>query len=218
MQQQFAVAIAAEFRAIADYNTSLAIFEFAKGTMQQYNNVTIGEGPLPPWVCKKAADHIRERTSAALQLRERDQQPPPGGPAAVGGTSVGPPTGTGLFDSLPPFAEKRPPVPESLPEMKPTDPKSVPPKPMPTIDGKVGAGGPGPLDYFVPIGTANAPPRKTPTITSTAPATLPQFPAPLGTAIQPAASAPAASPLGSAAGDPDTSRIAIPGWKPLIKV
>ena len=67
VQQQFAVAIAAEFRAIADYNTSLAIFEFAKGTMQQYNNVTIGEGPLPPWVCKKAADHIRERTSAALQ-------------------------------------------------------------------------------------------------------------------------------------------------------
>jgi hypothetical protein len=82
-------------------------------------------------------------------------------------------------------------------EMKPTDPKSAPPKPMPTIDGKVGAGGPGPLDYFVPIGTANAPPRKSPTITSTAPATLPQFPAPLGTAIQPAASGPAASPLGA---------------------
>ena len=43
-------AVAAEARAVADYNTALAIFEFAKGTIQQYNNVTIGEGPLPPWV------------------------------------------------------------------------------------------------------------------------------------------------------------------------
>ena len=111
-----AAAVAAEFRAIADYNTALAVFEFAKGTVQQYNNVTIGEGPLPPWVHKKATDHIRERTEAALKLRERDVQPPPGGPAAQGGAPVAPPTGSGLFDSLPHYVENRP-----LPEPKVTD-------------------------------------------------------------------------------------------------
>lgn len=184
VQQQLAAAVAAEFRAVADYNTALAIFEFAKGTAQQYNNVTIGEGPLPPWVHKKATDHIRERTEAALKLRERDVQPPPGGPAVQGGAPVAPPTGSGLFDNLPHYVENRP-----LPEPKLTDPKLIdpklidpklidpklidpkaaPPKPMPTIDGKVGAVAlptqsrpsvsveVAPQDYFIPSGTAKVP-------------------------------------------------------------
>jgi outer membrane protein TolC len=208
VQQQLAVAVAAEFRVVADYNTALAIFEFAKGTVQQYNNVTVGEGPLPPWVCKKATDHIRERTQAALKLRERDVQPPPGGPAAQGGAPVAPPTGTGLFDSLPPFAEKRPPVPDALPDLKSTDPKAAPPKPMPPIDGKLGvvawpapAAPPrptvsvevAPQDYFIPSGTAKVPASRTTTSTpattansaasATAPATLPQFPVSTGAAL-----------------------------------
>ena len=104
VQQQLATAIANEFRAVADYNTALAAFEFAKGTIKEYNNVTLGEGPLPPWVSKKAADHIRERTEAALKLRERDLAPPPAGQSGQGGAAVGPPTGTGIIDNLPPFA------------------------------------------------------------------------------------------------------------------
>ena len=137
--------------------------------------MSVGEGPLPPWVQKKAADHIRERTEAALKLRERDLQPPPGGPGAIGGHPVGPPAGTALLADLPPFAEKRAPVPESLPGPAADRPEETPPKPMPPETGQrqSGAhrastgGGSGyregattPSDgYFRQSGTANIPTR-----------------------------------------------------------
>jgi len=121
VQQQLAAAIATESQAIANYNIALATFEFAKGTIQQYNNVTIGEGPLPPWVSKRAKDHFRERTDAAIPLR---QQPlPPGGPAA-GGQPVAPAGGTNSLIHLPPFAEKQDPLPETLPP-QPGNPKDM---------------------------------------------------------------------------------------------
>lgn len=184
VQQQLAAAVANEYRAVADYNTALAAFEFAKGTIREYNNITLGEGPLPPWVSKKAADHIRERTEAALKLRERDLAPPPAGQSGLSGAAVGPPTGTGIIDQLPPFAEKRPPLPEALPTPKPLDPKNPTPKPLPSIDGKLGpeAWSPAPSkptvgaalserDYFQPSGTAAIPTRA-----MIAPATLPTLP------------------------------------------
>lgn len=68
-QQDLANATAAEFRAIADYNSALARIEYAKGTIQRYNNISVTEGPLPSFVQKKAVDHFRER-QAALKLRE----------------------------------------------------------------------------------------------------------------------------------------------------
>jgi outer membrane protein TolC len=122
VQQQLATAIATEFQAIANYNNALATFEFAKGTIKQYNNVTVGEGPLPPWAQKKAADHIKERTEAALKLRERENQ---SGPAPQ--APVGPAVGTGFASSLPPFAEKRDPVPEALPDSPKPVPSPAPP-------------------------------------------------------------------------------------------
>lgn len=159
VQQQLAAAIATEARAIADYNTALAEFEFAKGTIQPYNAVTINEGPLPPWVQKRAADHIRERTEAALKLREAPV--PPGG-APIGGHPVGPAGGENSVLKLPPFAEKREPLPE-LPA-KPMVPPVPPgggaaggfkpagpgePRPLPTF----GAAG---LPAGVPVRTAPA--------------------------------------------------------------
>ncbi len=123
VQQQLAAAIAAEARAVADYNIALASFEYAKGTIQQYNNVSIGEGPLPPWVSKRAADHIRERTEAALKLRE---QPAPAAGAPIGGHPIAPAGGTNSVLNLPPFAEKRDPVPEMLPPRPVIDPKGAP--------------------------------------------------------------------------------------------
>jgi outer membrane protein TolC len=42
-QQQLATAIATESQAIATYKITLATFEFAKGTIQKYNNLTTGE-------------------------------------------------------------------------------------------------------------------------------------------------------------------------------
>jgi outer membrane protein TolC len=68
-QQELANAEAAEFRAVADYNSALARIEFAKGTIQRYNNISVTDGPLPSFVQKKAADHFRER-QVGLKLRE----------------------------------------------------------------------------------------------------------------------------------------------------
>ena len=159
VQQQLAAAIASEARAIADYNTALAVFEYAKGTVQQYNAVAINEGPLPPWVQKRAADHIRERTEAALKLREA---PIPAGGAPIGGHAVGPANGTNSALKLPPFAEAR----EPLPEM-PTKPMTPPLPP--------GAGGTGAANGFRQWPTAGNldAPRPLPTFGTGAPAGVP---------------------------------------------
>lgn len=69
-QRFFATALASEFDFVARYNTALAAFEFAKGTLLQHDNVVIGEGPLPKCAEVRAVEHERER-SLALVLRER---------------------------------------------------------------------------------------------------------------------------------------------------
>jgi hypothetical protein len=74
-QRDLANATAQEFQAIADYNISLASLEFAIGTIQRYNNVTVADGPLPQHVGKKAADHFRAR-EAALKVREHPADMP----------------------------------------------------------------------------------------------------------------------------------------------
>ncbi len=159
VQQQLAAAIAAEARAIADYNTALAVFEYQKGTILQYNAVSINEGPLPPWVQKRATDHIRERTESALKLREA---PIPAGGAPIGGHPVGPANGTNSALKLPPFAEAR----EPLPEL-PTKPMT-PPVPLGGGAGGVGtrpwpaAGGPDAPRPLPTFGTAGAPPAGVP--------------------------------------------------------
>jgi outer membrane protein TolC len=67
--------------AIFDYNIAIADFERAKGTLMQYDNVTIAEGALPSCVQAQASKHIHDRQSA-LVLRERaaacDHDGPPG--------------------------------------------------------------------------------------------------------------------------------------------
>ena len=117
VQRDLATAVATEFRAIADYNTALAAFEFSKGTIQRYNNVSVNEGPLPPWVHKKATDHFNER-AAAVKIRERELLPPPAGPAAAGGAPLGPPTGSGSLADVPPLGAPREPVPAGRPDPK----------------------------------------------------------------------------------------------------
>jgi outer membrane protein TolC len=135
VQQQLATAIATEYQLIANYNNALAQFEFAKGTIQQYNNVTVGEGPLPPWAQKKAKDHIRERTEAALKLREQDISQRNQTLSSVSGQTVGPAVGTGFVEGLPPFSDKKwEPLPTSpdSPDMQ----KLVPmPQPVPPPSG-----------------------------------------------------------------------------------
>jgi hypothetical protein len=69
-QRNFADALASEYVAVVNYNNSLAGYQFAKGTILQYDNVQIAEGPLPQCVQVRAVDNIRQRESA-LRLRER---------------------------------------------------------------------------------------------------------------------------------------------------
>src|SRR5262249_17806403 len=55
-QREVADARSAEFRAIADYNIALAAFQFTKGSIMNYDNVVIGEGPLPEAAQIRATD------------------------------------------------------------------------------------------------------------------------------------------------------------------
>ena len=69
VQRDYVNTIAQEYASLASYNIALAGIEYAKGTIKEYNNVNIAEGPLPNYVNKKAIDHFKAR-DVALKLRE----------------------------------------------------------------------------------------------------------------------------------------------------
>ncbi len=75
VQRDVAAAIASEFQAVAQYNSAIAGLEFAKGTIQRFNNVSVGDGPLPGHVQKRAADHFSAR-NIAIKLREQPAELP----------------------------------------------------------------------------------------------------------------------------------------------
>ena len=92
-QQRFTTSIRAESDAIVSYNIAIAGFQYAKGTLLQYNNITIADGPLPAAVAERAADHFAAR-AAALKLREKPAVAPalpePGKAAPIPGLADGP--------------------------------------------------------------------------------------------------------------------------------
>lgn len=97
-QRAFTGSIQAESDAIVSYNIAIAGFHLAKGTILPYNNITIGDGPLPAAVAERAADHFAAR-SAGLKLRERPAQavpPPEGVPLALPGVADGAPPAEAL--------------------------------------------------------------------------------------------------------------------------
>jgi outer membrane protein TolC len=69
-QRFFSEALANEYNTIGQYNSALAAFEYAKGTLLHHNNVIIGEGPLPACAQEEAVKHFEKRTRA-LVLAER---------------------------------------------------------------------------------------------------------------------------------------------------
>lgn len=167
VQRDLADAISQEFSAIAQYNSSIAAFEFAKGTIMQYNNVSLADGPLPPWVQKRAADNERERTEAALKLRERPaHDPAPASPQHPIGPGVGVPTLPPITD-MPPSVEPIPVPRQAGPDKVPMIPSNPLPTPAPLPGANQGArqaappaapqgiGGPQPLPFS--SGAAPAP-------------------------------------------------------------
>jgi outer membrane protein TolC len=68
-QRQFADALANEYNAIAQYNNTLAAFEYAKGTLLQHDNIVIAEDDLPHCAKERAVEH-HARRSAALVIKE----------------------------------------------------------------------------------------------------------------------------------------------------
>ena len=70
-ERQWTAALTSEYAAIVSYNIALAQFEFAKGTIMQYDNVTLAEGAIPICAVSPAREHERER-SHAIVLRERE--------------------------------------------------------------------------------------------------------------------------------------------------
>ena len=161
-QRDLADSVAVEFQAVADYNSALAAFEFAKGTIQRYNSITMAEGPLPQFVRERAADHERERVNAAIKLRERPatdpspQSPPhnlgPAGPSGVGLPqlmNMPPPPPDVNPDALPGV---RPGVPLPQPMTVPMPPRAVP---MPPAGNPPGSPEPG--AFFTPGGTVTVP-------------------------------------------------------------
>ncbi len=69
-QRFWAQALASEYQNIVLYNNTLALYEFAKGTVLQHDNILISEGGYPCCAQQRAVEHERER-SAALVARER---------------------------------------------------------------------------------------------------------------------------------------------------
>ncbi|MDB5306831.1 MAG: Outer rane efflux protein [Gemmataceae bacterium] len=217
-QRDLADAIAQEFAAIAQYNAALAAFEFARGTILRYNNISLSEGPLPPGVQKRAKDHERERTEAAIKLRERPATDP--APVSPQSQWIGPAVGS---PTLPPLTNMPPPpelipaprpldpkAPNLLPAPRPEDPKRGPdafrPNSLPRLAPDAGqttapgstAGTPSPDAFFTPTGSTVSLPRTEPIgIPSRGPngaAEAPQ-PVPQGTAVPPAGNGPSVPPL-----------------------
>jgi outer membrane protein TolC len=123
-QRVWADALRDEFNAIVQYNNALCTFEFAKGTILTFDNVTIGEGGLPQCVKVRAVEHARER-SKALVLRERANPVPcpcwqSNGKTIPGMPDLkdGPPTLPSLFEGQGPMPSLNG---EQLPSPKPLD-------------------------------------------------------------------------------------------------
>jgi outer membrane protein TolC len=185
-QQQLANATAAEYQAIADYNIALATLEWAKGTIQQYNNVTVADGPLPDFVQKKAEDHFRA-SEAALKLREH----PADMPLAplhewkpLADIALPPLPGTGTLPPPPAPLTPTAPAPRTLPpEMPPpaTLPPS-PPKSAGTIQPMPGGArnqlipADAPAPAFTPQGTVSTQRRGTSTASTPTPEPAPAPP------------------------------------------
>jgi outer membrane protein TolC len=158
-QRAFSGSIEAEADALVSYNIVIAGYHLAKGTILQFNNITIGDGPLPAAIGERAADHFAAR-QAGLKVRERPALQPVGAAGAACPSPAVPPAGP-LPEALGmPKVDPNAPPPVGLPGTPmtippPTAPKDLP-KDMPK-DGKPPESKP--LTVPVPLPGAVTPPE-----------------------------------------------------------
>jgi outer membrane protein TolC len=124
-QRDWTTALASEYTAITQYATSLAQFEWAKGTIMEHDNVFIGEHQLPHCAEIRAVEHERQRTRG-LVLAERGQPVQYHAPSVAGVPAL-PALPADATVPLPSLFEGRPPV----PDVPAGDPAAVP-RPLPT--------------------------------------------------------------------------------------
>jgi hypothetical protein len=111
--QNYSNSVGSYYAAIAQYNSALATFEFAKGAIMEHDSVFISEGPLPRCAQVRAVEHERQRTEAIV-LRDLDHPVMPASCAAgPPGTVPAPPHGPNdMVLSLPVLEHAKPPPPE----------------------------------------------------------------------------------------------------------
>ena len=83
---QFSTALTAEYQAISQYNQVLAAFQFAKGSILEFDNVKISEGALPQCAQVRAVVHEQQRTRGIV-LRQRFNPLPPSAMSIANGTA-----------------------------------------------------------------------------------------------------------------------------------
>ena len=129
-QRNFAEALREEHFAICNYNKALADFERQKGTILDYDNVVIAEGPLPKAAQARASEHIQERLRS---IKIAESKPPQGT-----STVLRPLTPTDLYHPekwlieaapVPDLFKRLPPLPEEPADETPLPPTETLPGP-----------------------------------------------------------------------------------------
>lgn len=119
-QRFWAQALASEYANITQYNNALASFHFNKGTLLQYDNIQINEGPLPECARERAVENQRQKEKAQVVCERAD----PGAYQKCGGPACGCAPGTpvkgeeaslkGVFEHVGPVGKE---VPERMPSV-----------------------------------------------------------------------------------------------------
>jgi outer membrane protein TolC len=170
-----AAAMVSYYQFIGQYNSALATYEFAKGTLLRRDNIMVAEGPLPGCAQMKAVEHEDERAKALVACEHPGplgcgpQQPDTNATAA-------PPLSPEML-SLPDWIKTRQPMPPEV-----MTPSSALPAPH-TLD-QIGPG----MGATTPQATSPAP---------TLPASIPTPAAPTTSAAPAAPTTPAATNTGN---------------------
>jgi outer membrane protein TolC len=187
-QRDWATAVQSEYQAIVEYNNALVRFQFAKGTLLQFNGVQIAEGPLPQCVQVRAVENERQR-AAALALRQEAygvNEYPSGNPILPSATAAPLPV---LLHSTPAPG----PLEELVAPQSPSGDPAMPPT-LPSVGSL-----PGPSQPPAVAPTAPTPTQAPDRLPSVAPFTQPHVPHISPPMMVPPSTPPAPSPSPSQA-------------------